>query len=83
MKKLLLSISLVAATALSVSADVVIDGKTYVADTLVHRQVGPGVKYSVIRIPEIPINSYLLETDLTNPYIRAEGVQGNDTLGYV
>ena len=59
MKKLLLSISLVAATALAVSADVVIDGKTYVADTLVHRQVGPGVKYSVIRIPEIPINSYL------------------------
>ena len=67
----------------NMSADIVIDGKSYKADTLVHKQVGPGVVHSVIRLPEIPINAYLLETDLTNKYVKAEAMVGNDTLGSV
>lgn len=83
MKKLLLTLAMTSLIAGTAAADIVIDGKSYVADTLVHKQVGPGVVHTIVRLPEIPINAYLLETDLTNKYVKAEAMVGNDTLGSV
>ncbi|MGN1172260.1 MAG: phosphodiester glycosidase family protein [Muribaculaceae bacterium] len=83
MKKLLLALTLTSLGCGQASADFIIDEKSYTVDTLVLKMVGPGVKHMVVRLPEVPINAYLLETDLTNPYVKAQGVQGNDTLGYV
>lgn len=57
---------------MSAQADVVVDGKTYAADTIVHRQVGPGMMHSIIRLPSWPLNVYITEMDATNPHNRVE-----------
>ena len=57
MKKLLLTLAMTSLIAGTAAADIVIDGKSYVADTLVHKQVGPGVVHTIVRLPDIPINA--------------------------
>ena len=66
---------------LSVRADLVIDGNTYQADTLVHRQVGPGMVNTIVRIPGYPLNVYVMEVDLNNPNNRVETTIGYNTVG--
>lgn len=62
-------------------ADVVIAGKTYDADTVMRRQVGPGIMNTIVRLPEYPLNIYILETDMTNPNNRVETTVSYNTVG--
>jgi len=67
MKKLLL-LCFVAALGLNAAhADIVIDETSYTADTLMRRVIGPGITHTIVRIPDYPLNVYILETDLNNP----------------
>ena len=63
------------------SAQVVIGSKTYEVDTLLQKQLGPGVVHTVVRLPEYPLNVYLLEVDMTNPYNRVETTHAKNLLG--
>jgi len=62
-------------------ADFIIDGQTYSADTLSHRQVGPGMVNTIVRIPDYPLNVYVMEVDLNNPHNRVETTIGYNTVG--
>ena len=62
-------------------ADMLIDGTQYQADTLVHRQVGPGMVNTIVRLPDYPLNVYVLEVDLNNPNNRVETTIGYNTVG--
>ena len=68
-------------TCLSTRAEFVIDGKSYGVDTLVHRQVGPGMVNTIVRIPGYPLNVYVMEVDLNNPNNRVETTIGYNTVG--
>lgn len=81
MKKILLSLALLAGGICTMSAGINIGGTVYSADTIMHRQVGPGIYNTIIRIPDYPLNVYLLEADMTNPYNRVETTIGYNTLG--
>lgn len=76
---LLVMVAIVAC--LSARADFVIDNKTYSADTLVHRQVGPGMVNTIVRIPGYPLNVYVMEVDLNDPNNRVETTIGYNTVG--
>lgn len=62
-------------------ADFVIDGNTYGADTLVRRQVGLGMVNTIVRLPEYPLNVYVMEVDLNDPNNRIETTIGYNTVG--
>lgn len=62
-------------------AAVVIGDKTYEMDTLLHRTIGPGIVNTIVRIPEYPLNVYVLEADVTNPNMRVETTIGYNTVG--
>ncbi|MBE2185454.1 MAG: phosphodiester glycosidase family protein [Rhodothermales bacterium] len=47
-------------------------------DTVTSRLVGPGMRYTAIRAPEMPWNIWVLEVDLTNPYVTTEAVKSQD-----
>lgn len=81
MKKLITLIGIVAATTTAMHADVIIDGKSYEADTIIHRMVGPGMMHSVIRLPDYPLNVYVMEMDNTNPNNRVETTFSRGRLG--
>ena len=72
MKKIFTLFAFLAMFALSASADMTVDGKTYAVDTIIHRQVGPGMMHSIIRLPSWPLNVYIMEMDATNPHARVE-----------
>jgi len=81
MKKILTTFSLLALGLGSMTAGITIGETVYDADTIMHRQVGPGIYNTIIRIPDYPLNVYLLEADLNNPYNRVETTIGYNTLG--
>lgn len=62
-------------------AQAVLDGKTYVVDTIARRQIGPGIMHTVVRLPGYPLNVYVLEMDMTSPYNRVETTQASNLLG--
>ena len=62
-------------------AQVVIGTKTYSVDTIFNREIGPGIVHTRVRIPDYPLNVYLLEIDMTNPYNRVETTQAVNRLG--
>ncbi len=62
-------------------ADIVINGVAYHADTLVRRQVGPGMINTIVRLPDFPLNIYLVETDMDNPHNRVETTFARNLLG--
>ena len=62
-------------------ADIMIDGTTYHADTLVHRQVGPGMINTIVRLPDFPLNVYVISVDLNNPNNRVETTYGRGIVG--
>ena len=80
-KNLLLLLALVALAMPAARADFVINEKTYSVDTLVHRQVGPGMVNTIVRIPGYPLNVYVTEVDLNNPNNRIETTIGYNTVG--
>lgn len=81
MKKILLFLLILASTSILADAEFVIDSQTYAVDTLVHRQVGPGMVNTIVRIPGYPLNVYVMEVDLNNPNNRVETTIGYNTVG--
>ena len=82
MKKLLLSLMAAAVLTGSVKAETInIQGTEYQADLLINRDLGPGVNYKRLRIPDFPLNVNMITMDLTNPYNRVETTQGGEQLG--
>ena len=82
MKKILLLFSIaITLCAFSTRADIVIDGVTYHADTLVHHQIGPGMINAIVRIPDFPLNVYVVTVDLNNPNNRVETTYGRGKIG--
>ena len=63
------------------SADINFGGQSWHADTLQRRLVGPGVMNTIIRLPDYPLNFYVLEADLTNPNLRVETTIGQNQVG--
>ena len=63
------------------AASVVIDGKTYEMDTILHRTIGPGIVNTIVRLPGYPLNVYVLEADVTNPHLRVETTMAYNTVG--
>ena len=81
MKKIFSMVAAMAIT-LSASADTIpIQGTNYRADILINRDLGPGVNYKRIRIPDFPLNVNMVTMDLNNPYNRVETTQGGEQLG--
>jgi len=66
---------------LSANAQLILNGKNCTVDTILHRQIGPGVVHTIVRVPEYPLNAYVLEMDMNNTYNRVETTQANNTLG--
>ena len=82
MKKILLLLLLtVACATFPARASFVINGRTYSADTMMRRQVGPGMINTIVRIPGIPLNIYVIEVDLNDPNNRVETTYGLSKLG--
>lgn len=50
-------------------------------DTLTYRQVGPGIRYAFMRLPEYPINVHMMTIDLNNQYNTVETFQSYDRTG--
>jgi len=62
-------------------SQMVIDGLTYNVDTLENHLVGPGSRYTAIRLTgPHKQNVFFLKTDLKNPYIQFRQVLGRDSL---
>lgn len=59
----------------------VINEKSYDYDVIEKKEIGPGVVYSRIRIPEFPLNINYTTVDMNNPYNRVETFQADDELG--
>ena len=59
----------------------VLNDKEYEVDTIMRRQVGPGIIHTRVRVPGYPLNAYVLEMDMTNAYNRVETTQAYNTLG--
>lgn len=85
MKHLLLQLSILAAVSASAQApvqdDVVtLNDKDYTISTIIDRELGPGVRYTRLRVPDYPLNVNLLRVDVTNPNVSVETTQAFDTL---
>ena len=81
MKKSLLALAMLMAFAINGFAAITLGDNTYQADTLMRRQVGPGMITTIVRIPDYPLNVYITETDLNNPNKRVETTLGYSTVG--
>ena len=69
------------AITLSASADSIpIQGTNYRTDVMIDRDLGPGVNYKRLRIPDFPLNVNMITMDLNNPYNRVETTQGGEQL---
>lgn len=81
MKHFLLSL-LLSVGAISATADsFLIDETEYNYDVLCKKEVGPGVTYIRLRIPDFPLNINYMQVDLNNPYNQIETFQGQDMVG--
>ena len=58
-----------------------LDGRVYEVDTIMRRQVGPGIVHTRVRLPEYPMNAYVLEVDMQNGNNRVETNQAYNRLG--
>ena len=81
MKKITLLMLMAFMCIITVNAQIVLDGKTYEVDTIMERYIGPGVKHLRVRIPQYPLNIFMLEMDMTNEYNRVETTQAKGKLG--
>ena len=82
MKKTVLSLAVLAMVSVMGQAETIaINGADYQADVLIDRDLGPGVNWQRLRLPEYPLNVNILTMDLTNPYNRVETFQGGEQLG--
>ncbi len=49
-------------------------------DTTLSIPVGPGTIYTHLHDTKLPLNVYVLEVDLTNPYVELETINSNDKM---
>lgn len=82
MKKLLLGLAVLTATTTVTAQDLsfTTGDKTYAITTLIDRDLGPGIHYTRMRVPEFPLNINMLRIDVSNPYNSLETTQANDKL---
>ena len=80
-KRLLLLLAVAAMVVTSARADFFVAGEYYHVDTIVHRQVGPGIFNTIIRLPDWSMTAYVLSVDLNNPNNRVETTTAYNTLG--
>lgn len=80
MKKLLLCAVVITATFTGHTETVTINDKEYTVSTIIDRDMGPGVRYTRLRLPAYPLNVNMLRIDMTNPYNTVETTQANDRL---
>lgn len=80
-KSLLLTLGLLAVSLSGVASETVeLNGKDYTVNTLIDRDLGPGVRYTRLRVEGYPLNVNMLRIDVTNPYNSVEVQQGQDKL---
>ena len=81
MKKTLLSLAMLAMAPVAIHAETITINETdYQVDVLIDRDLGPGVNWTRLRLPEYPLNVNILTMDLNNPYNRIETTQAYETL---
>ena len=82
MKKFLLVFVILTMLNINASSEVInIQGVNYQTDVLIDRDLGPGINYKRLRIPDFPLNVNMIIMDLSNPYNRVETTQGGEQLG--
>lgn len=80
-KSLLLLLGAAMFSASTANAETISVGdKEYEVQFLIDRDLGPGVRYTRLRLPSYPLNVNLLRIDVTNPYNSVEVTQANDKL---
>ncbi len=77
MKSLYTKIAISAALAFSIGATaaaetVNIGGSDYEMNTVIDRELAPGVQYLRLRMPDYPLNINLLKVDVSNPKVKVE-----------
>ncbi len=77
----ILLMAIICFSSISAPRKVVLNDKEYEVDTIMRRQVGPGIIHTRVRVPGYPLNAYVLEMDMTNAYNRVETTQAYNTLG--
>ena len=68
MKKISTLVLFALISVLSLSAQITLNGKSCSVDTIMRRQIGPGIVQTIVRVPEYPLNAYVLEMDMNNPF---------------
>ncbi len=71
-KSLLLASSLLLLGSQAFAETVSIGGKDYELQRLIEREIGPGVTYTRLRLPDYPLNVNVTIVDMNNPYNRIE-----------
>lgn len=65
----------------SAAETIVIDGKTYSLDTLANFKVGPGSRYTSLRLQSNNrLDVYFLKVDTSNPYVTFRAALGRDSI---
>ena len=67
-------------TGMALSEEITVGEKTYTTNILLDRDLGPGVRYTRMRMPDYPLNINMLRIDLNNPYNSVETTQGQGKL---
>lgn len=81
MKHILLLFSFFLCITTVVAQNITIDGKTYTVDTLANFKVGPGSRYTSLRLrSNNRLDVYFLKIDATNPYVTFRAALGRDSI---
>lgn len=79
MKTKIIAAAIAALSIASMRAETITLGDTeYNMTYLIDREVGPGMRYTRLRLPDYPLNVNLLRVDLSNPYNRVETSVGKE-----
>lgn len=82
MKKFILILCLSLISMPSLRSEIIeINGVNQQADILIKKDIGPGVTYTRLRLPDYPLNVNMMVVDLNNPYNKIETTVGSDKLG--
>lgn len=79
-KSLLLTAGFLAVACYASAESVTLNGKDYEINTLIDYDLGPGVRYTRLRVPAYPLNVNMLRIDVTNPYNSVEVQQASEKL---
>lgn len=63
----------------ALAEEIEIGGKSYKAERIIERKIGPGTIYTRMRLPDYPLNINLVTVDLNNPYNRIETTVANES----